>query len=60
MRDHGPGFTANATLPCDVMSEDGRGLYLISALADDLRATSHFEGGAEVSVRLRLHKHHAA
>ncbi len=60
MRDHGPGFTAHATLPRDAMSEDGRGLYLISALADDLRATSHFEGGAEVSVRLRLHKHHAA
>jgi anti-sigma regulatory factor (Ser/Thr protein kinase) len=60
MRDHGPGFTAHATLPRDMMSEDGRGLYLISALADDLRATSHFDGGAEVSVRLRLHKHHAA
>ncbi|MBV8638496.1 MAG: SpoIIE family protein phosphatase [Candidatus Eremiobacteraeota bacterium] len=60
MRDHGPGFTANASLPRDMMSEDGRGLYLISVLADDLRASSHFEGGAEVSVRLRLHKHHAA
>lgn len=60
MRDHGPGFTAHAALPRDVMSEDGRGLYLISALADDLRASSHFDGGAEVSVRLRLHKHYAA
>ncbi len=60
MRDHGPGFTAHASLPRDVMSEDGRGLYLISALADDLRASSHFDGGTEVSVRLRLHKHNAA
>ncbi len=60
MRDRGPGFTAYASLPRDVMSEDGRGLYLISVLADDLRASSHFEGGAEVSVRLRLHKHHGA
>ncbi|HET9029050.1 MAG TPA: SpoIIE family protein phosphatase [Candidatus Aquilonibacter sp.] len=60
MRDRGPGFTVAASLPADVLAEDGRGLFLISALADDLRATSHFEGGTEVSVRLRLHKHHAA
>ena len=60
MRDHGPGFTARAALPGDVMSESGRGLYLIAALADDLRASSHFEGGTEVSVRLRLHKNPAA
>jgi PAS domain S-box-containing protein len=60
MRDHGPGFTARATLPPDMMSEDGRGLFVIASLADDLMANSHFEGGTEVSVRLRLHKHHAA
>jgi PAS domain S-box-containing protein len=60
MRDRGPGFTARASLPRDVLSEGGRGLFLIAALADDLRASSHFDGGTEVSVRLRLHKHHAA
>lgn len=60
MRDRGPGFSARIALPPDMMSEDGRGLFLIAALADDLRANSHFEGGTEVSVRLRLHKHHAA
>ena len=56
MRDYGPGFTLRPVLPQDLRSETGRGLLLVNALADDLRAVSHFEGGTEVSAYLRLHK----
>lgn len=57
MRNASVGFTPRIALPADPMSEDGRGLYLVSALADDLRVASHFDGDTEISVRLRLHKH---
>ena len=60
MRNAGPGFKPDASLPDDPMSEGGRGLFLVAALADDLRVTSHFEGDTEVSVRLRLHKANAS
>ncbi len=57
MRDSGPGFALKAALPEDQLSEGGRGLFLISALADDLRVACNYdEGGTEVSVSLRLHK----
>lgn len=56
MRDYGPGFTLRVALPQDLLSESGRGLYLVTSLSDGLRAVSHFEGGTEVSAHLRLHK----
>jgi serine phosphatase RsbU (regulator of sigma subunit)/anti-sigma regulatory factor (Ser/Thr protein kinase) len=34
--DDGPGFSAPPSLPVDVWSETGRGLFLVRALADDL------------------------
>ncbi|HEX3550963.1 MAG TPA: SpoIIE family protein phosphatase [Candidatus Elarobacter sp.] len=33
--DDGPGYSAQPTLPADVWSESGRGLFLVRALSDD-------------------------
>ena len=56
MRNPGRPFHVDRSLPLDPMSEGGRGLYLVAALAGDLRVTSHFEGDIELSVRLLLHR----
>ncbi|MBC5810479.1 MAG: SpoIIE family protein phosphatase [Candidatus Eremiobacteraeota bacterium] len=51
--DSGPGFTFRARLP-EPMSEGGRGLYLVSKLARELRVRHRLEGGTEVCAVLTL------
>lgn len=54
--DDGPGFQLRATLPKDVMSEKGRGLYLATALTQDLRIFRNPNGGAQVCAVLPVYR----
>ena len=51
--DRGPGFEFAAKLPPDIYSESGRGLFLISALAEDLHVVRRPDGGSHARVVLR-------
>jgi anti-sigma regulatory factor (Ser/Thr protein kinase) len=44
--DGGPGFTYNARLPKDIMSDSGRGLFIIRSLISDLNITRRTDGGS--------------
>jgi serine phosphatase RsbU (regulator of sigma subunit)/anti-sigma regulatory factor (Ser/Thr protein kinase) len=50
--DSGPGFDFAPTLPASVWHESGRGLYLISTIARDVRVTRVPGGGTHVAVLL--------
>jgi GAF domain-containing protein/anti-sigma regulatory factor (Ser/Thr protein kinase) len=50
VRDRGPGFEFAPNLPQDVLSETGRGLFLISALAMDFAVTRRADGGSHARV----------
>ncbi len=50
--DDGPGFDGPPTLPSDVWAESGRGLYLVSALAENLEIRRLPEYGTYVKVLL--------
>ncbi|MEA2666900.1 MAG: hypothetical protein QOI11_3844 [Candidatus Eremiobacteraeota bacterium] len=53
VRDAGPGLTSLRNgLPLDPYSEDGRGLFLVSTLAEDLRIGRAPGFGTEITVRL--------
>jgi anti-sigma regulatory factor (Ser/Thr protein kinase) len=55
VRDRGPGFAlAEANLPSDVMSESGRGLFLVRAFAADPIVVPRPDGGTEVVITLPL------
>jgi serine/threonine-protein kinase RsbW len=54
VRDRGPGFARPWRLPSDPMSEHGRGLFIVQALAGNLRITSIPAGGTQVSVKLPI------
>jgi PAS domain S-box-containing protein len=50
--DRGPGFAWNGTLPSDIFSEDGRGQFLVSALARPIMVR-HIPGyGNHIRVEL--------
>jgi serine phosphatase RsbU (regulator of sigma subunit)/anti-sigma regulatory factor (Ser/Thr protein kinase) len=44
--DRGPGFTYNARLPQDIMSDSGRGLFIVRSLLSDLNITRRTDGGS--------------
>jgi len=44
--DRGPGFTYNARLPKDIMSDSGRGLFIVRSLIGDLNITRRSDGGS--------------
>jgi anti-sigma regulatory factor (Ser/Thr protein kinase) len=48
--DNGPGFEFLPKLPADILSESGRGLFLISALAADFNVTRRVESGSHLRV----------
>jgi anti-sigma regulatory factor (Ser/Thr protein kinase) len=50
--DRGPGFTYNATLPVDVLSESGRGLFIVWSLTHDLSVTRRQDGGSHARAVL--------
>ncbi len=51
--DRGPGFEFAARLPPDIFSESGRGLFLISSLAEDLHVVRRPDGGSHARVVLK-------
>ena len=50
--DRGPGFRHLPKLPADVLSESGRGLYIVAALAEDFSVTRRPDGGSHARVVL--------
>ena len=50
--DRGPGFTLVPRLPSDLLSERGRGLYIVWALAEDFNVTERFDGGSHARAVL--------
>jgi anti-sigma regulatory factor (Ser/Thr protein kinase) len=48
--DDGPGYRFFSRLPSDTLSERGRGLFLISALADSFHVTPRARGGSHACV----------
>jgi hypothetical protein len=54
--DRGGGFDLRSTLPEDVMSERGRGLYIVSVLGTDLRADRLPGRGNHVRVVLPVRR----
>lgn len=50
--DRGPGFTFVAALPNDPLSERGRGLFLVNALAHAFHVSRRPEGGTYARVVL--------
>jgi anti-sigma regulatory factor (Ser/Thr protein kinase) len=53
--DRGPGFRLAARLPSDLLSERGRGLYIVSTLAEDFNVTERFDGGSHARAVLGSH-----
>jgi PAS domain S-box-containing protein len=54
--DRGGGFDLRSTLPDDVMSERGRGLYIVSVLGGELRADRLPGRGNHVRVALPIRR----
>lgn len=54
VQDTGPPFQYNATLPGDVYSEGGRGLFIVGRLAADLNIARDHTGSI-VTVILPVH-----
>ncbi len=50
--DSGPGFVLMPRLPSDLLSERGRGLFLIWSMAEDFNVTKRADGGAHARVVL--------
>jgi serine phosphatase RsbU (regulator of sigma subunit)/anti-sigma regulatory factor (Ser/Thr protein kinase) len=54
--DRGPAYDVQASLPADIMSESGRGLFLISVLGEDFSVTPLPGYGNHARVRLRIER----
>ncbi len=54
--DRGSGFDLRSTLPDDVMSERGRGLFIVATLGRDMRADRLPERGNHVRVALPVRR----
>ncbi len=52
--DRGPGFTFAPKLPLDMLSERGRGLYIVWSLAEDFNVTLRHDGGAHARAVLAI------
>jgi serine phosphatase RsbU (regulator of sigma subunit)/anti-sigma regulatory factor (Ser/Thr protein kinase) len=50
--DRGPGFTYSARLPMDILSETGRGLFIVRSLTHDLSITRRYDGGSHTRAVL--------
>jgi len=51
--DAGTGFQHNARLPSDALAESGRGLFIVSTIAEEFAVTRVPEGGAHARAVLR-------
>jgi len=52
--DNGSGFRHISILPPDLLSESGRGLFIISALTHDFRVSRGAKGGSHARAVLRM------
>ncbi|HET7815897.1 MAG TPA: SpoIIE family protein phosphatase, partial [Candidatus Baltobacteraceae bacterium] len=52
--DNGPGFRHISILPPDLLSESGRGLFIVSALTHDFRVSKRAGRGSHARAVLRL------
>jgi GAF domain-containing protein/anti-sigma regulatory factor (Ser/Thr protein kinase) len=52
--DRGPGFTFAPQLPSDLLSERGRGLYIVWSLAEDFNVTQRYDGGSHARAVLGI------
>lgn len=52
--DRGPGFAFTPKLPLDVLSERGRGLFIVWSLAEDFNVTPRHDGGAHARAVLGI------
>lgn len=50
--DRGPGFTLTPKLPSDLLSERGRGLFIVWSLAEDFNVTERYDGGSHARAVL--------
>ena len=50
--DRGPGFALAPKLPSDLLSERGRGLYIVWSLTDDFNVTQRHDGGSHARAVL--------
>jgi serine phosphatase RsbU (regulator of sigma subunit)/anti-sigma regulatory factor (Ser/Thr protein kinase) len=53
VEDAGPGFVYRPRPAADGQAESGRGLFIVAALAEDVRVSPGATGGARVEVQLR-------
>jgi PAS domain S-box-containing protein len=51
--DGGEGFQHNARLPADALAESGRGLYIVSTIAEEFAVTRAPHGGAHARAVLK-------
>lgn len=51
--DRGGGFQHNARLPADALAESGRGLFIVSTIAEEFAVTRCPDGGAHARAVLR-------
>jgi serine phosphatase RsbU (regulator of sigma subunit)/anti-sigma regulatory factor (Ser/Thr protein kinase) len=60
--DRGPGFTYSARLPKDILSDSGRGLFIVRSLTHDLNVTRRADGGSHARAVLpfSIHAHRSA
>jgi anti-sigma regulatory factor (Ser/Thr protein kinase) len=54
--DRGSGFRHISILPPDLLSESGRGLFIISALTQDFRVAKGVDGGSHARAVLRMRR----
>jgi anti-sigma regulatory factor (Ser/Thr protein kinase) len=53
--DRGAGFLMLPRLPSDVLSERGRGLFLVWTMTDEFNVTPRSDGGSHARAVLRVH-----
>jgi anti-sigma regulatory factor (Ser/Thr protein kinase) len=51
--DTGAGFQHNARLPADALAESGRGLFIVSTIAEEFAVTRDGDGGAHARAVLK-------
>lgn len=51
--DRGPGYRLDPHLPCDIFSECGRGLFMISTFADRFVVEARNGGGSHAQIVLK-------
>lgn len=54
--DRGPGFSLVPRLPTDLLSERGRGLFIVWSLSDEFNVTKRFDGGSHARAVLAVRR----